>query len=304
MNNTPNVFVTTLDPSRAAEVKNFLQSEGFSLSIPPYSLISGKKKGISLTFYSSGKLVVQGKDMAEFIQFKLEPELLHTFTFGYEAAMTEYDYTPHLGLDESGKGDYFGPLCVAAVYGDENIIKQFVKMGVTDSKKLSDKRALQLTKEIQKIAPYEVMRLPPSTYNKLYEKFQNLNTLLAWAHHKVLIALQAKTNAQHATVDQFAKKAVLDNFIQRAKCVITLKQMPRAEADPVVAAASIVARGSFLQGLEEMSKTFSLPFPKGASSKTIDIGKEFIRQHGLSQLSEVGKMHFQTTVKLIEHHSE
>src|ERR1700730_9538190 len=111
---TPATFTAKIDLKLADKIKNDLIEQGFEISRPPYTVFAAKKTGISCTLYESGSLTVQGKEMQHFIEFYLEPEILQEFQFSHPEA--HLDTTPHIGMDEAGKGDFFGPLCVAAVF--------------------------------------------------------------------------------------------------------------------------------------------------------------------------------------------
>lgn len=184
--NSPNIFVTKFNLELTAKLKSDLTAQGFEFSTPPYTIFSAKKKGISCTLYQSGKLTVQGKEMGHFLEFYLEPEILGSFAYTYkEESADSVDATPHIGVDESGKGDFFGPLCIAAVYADNEGIKRLLKLGVKDSKVLSEKTILKIAREIREQFLCHIVRINPLKYNELYTKFGNLNHLLAWGacHH-------------------------------------------------------------------------------------------------------------------------
>jgi len=169
-------FVAQIDLSLKEKLQNDLLDQGFKLTTPPYTLFSAQKKGVSCTLYTSGKLTVQGKDKEDFIHFYLEPEILKSLAYSHPEI--EIDMTPRIGIDEAGKGDFFGPLCIAGVYGDEKMIKELLTIGVKDSKTISDKNILLLKSKIQRICPHAIVRLPPKKYNELYSNFRNLNRLL------------------------------------------------------------------------------------------------------------------------------
>jgi ribonuclease HIII len=273
----PVCFVTTIDVSLSGKLKEDLLAQGFELSEAPHAFFSAKKKGISCVLYLSGKLTVQGKDKDDFIAFYLEPEILKNLSYTYP--VSQVDPTPRAGLDESGKGDFFGPLCFAGVFASEEHIKELVKLGVKDSKKMSDEAVLVVSQKIKKTLPYKILRLFPETYNQLYVKFHNLNRMMAWGHATVLEDLITKTQC---------KKAILD-----------LVQRFRAEEDPVVAAASILARAAFLEGLQDLSERIQVALPKGASSQVIEAGKKAVRTHGPDILTVVSKSHFKTTATIL-----
>ncbi len=285
-------FVAQIDLSLAEKLKEGLQAQGFILSQPPYTLFQGKKKGITCTLYTSGKLMVQGKEMVPFIQFFLEPEILQSFSYGYEELAL--DLTPHIGVDESGKGDFFGPLCIAGVYADGSSIPQLAKLGVKDSKKLSDSSAIKIAEKVRKDYQFHLVRIGPERYNALYEKFGNLNLLLGWGHATVIEQLVDKTGCEKVIIDQFAAEHVVENALRRKQKKVLLTQRTKAEQDLVVAAASILARAAFLEGLETLGNRWGCTLPKGASEKTIEVGAQLVKQHGPQVLTQVGKMHFKT----------
>ena len=285
-------FVATIDLQLADKLKRDLREQGFIFSTPAYTLFSAQKKGISCTLYSSGKLMVQGKEMNDFITFYLEPEILQSVAFSYPE--TEINTTPHIGIDESGKGDFFGPLCIAGVQADEAIIKNLLKIGVRDSKQLSDKVVRALSAKIKTSCPHSIIFISPQKYNELYANFKNLNKLLAWGHATAIEELVLKTGCTHVIIDQFASEHVVINALKQKKLTVQLTQRHKAEADPVVAAASILARSAFLEGLERLSKQYELEIPKGASSQVIRIGKQLVRRFGPQILEQTAKLHFKT----------
>lgn len=306
----PSSFVKTIDLKLADRMIMDLQAQGFTLTTPQYTLFSAAKKGISCTLYTSGKLVVQGKGMGEFIEFYLEP-LLQTFSFTYPQLQNEGPKVksksvqltdlseglfPHIGIDESGKGDYFGPLCIAGVYADLKDIEKLKSLGVKDSKNLSDATILKLAKAIRAVCIHHVVKINPQKYNELYAQFKNLNSLLAWGHATVIEQLVAKTECRDIFVDQFANERVVLTALKRKGLELNVMQRHRAEEDVVVAAASIIARETFLLGLALLGEQYLIKLPKGASAATIAAGKQFVAKHGREFLGMVGKLHFKTTI--------
>lgn len=287
-------FSTTIDLALAKKLQGDLEEQGFALSKPPYTLFSAKKKGVSCTLYESGKLTVQGKEKDAFIEFYLEPEILKKLIY------TNPDLPPpHIGMDEAGKGDFFGPLCIAAAYADEAGMKLLKEMGVKDSKTFSDGSILKLAKKLRAAFPYTVIRLFPKKYNELYIQFKNLNVLLAWAHAAALESVSAKTGCKQAILDQFANKKVVEGFLKRKKMDIELEQRTKAEEDLVVAAASILARAAFLEGLEELGREVEMELPKGAGEIVPRIGKLLVTRYGAEILGKVAKLHFKTTQAIL-----
>ncbi len=294
---SPACFVANIDLKLADKLKEDLVNQGFKITQPQYTIFSAQKKGISCTLYASGKLTVQGKDKDEFISFYLEPEILGAFAYSYPEV--GIDLTPRIGVDEAGKGDFFGPLCVAAVQADGDKIKEMLSFGVRDSKKIADLSILKLMKKIQQSVPHAIVRIFPQKYNEMYASFHNLNRLLAWGHARAIAEMVQKTSCTTVIIDQFANEHVVENALERQKIQVNLTQRHRGEEDPVVAAASILARGAFLEGLEKLSETVGIPLPKGASQKVIEVGKILVAKHGADILKTVAKLHFKTTDEVL-----
>lgn len=295
--NKPSFFVVEIDLKLAEKLRNDLESQGFELTRPPYTVFAAKKKNVSCTLYESGKLMVQGKDKDPFIEFYLEPEILKELK--YTNPEVHLDLTPHIGCDEAGKGDFFGPLCIAAVFADEEGIKNLHKIGVRDSKKLSDKTILSLGEKIRQTYPYTVIRLFPPKYNELHLRFKNLNRLLAWAHTAAIENIMAKTNCKVGIIDKFADNHLMENALKQKKLVIELVQRTQAEADLVVAAASILARCGFLEGMDRLSEEIGIILPKGAGAQVIKSGKEVVAKWGPDILNKVAKTHFKTKTEIL-----
>jgi ribonuclease HIII len=212
---------------------------------------------------------------------------------------------PSIGTDESGKGDFFGPLVCAGVYVDAVSADVLQSLGVRDSKRLSDRRCRELAEGIQAIcqARCSVVEISPARYNDLYEQFRregkNLNTLLAWAHARVLENLLSRVACTRAITDQFADPRFVQSKLQERGKKIDLIQMPRAEVHIAVAAASVLARARFLERLEALSAHFDLPLPKGASHVVVQAGRALIKRFGTTALRQVAKLHFKTTAEVL-----
>ncbi len=208
----------------------------------------------------------------------------------------------YIGVDESGKGDFFGPLVIAGVISNESINQELLKLGVKDSKKLSDKRVLQLAEKIKEICILNVVVIKPKRYNELTQKL-NLNKLLAWGHARVIENLLKEATFRNlkclrAVSDQFGDEEYLLKALMQMGKKIEIIQMHKAEVDPAVASASIIARAEFLKQVEILSERYNFNFPKGASSKVVDFANEFVKRYGRDELINVAKIHFRTT-KLI-----
>lgn len=210
------------------------------------------------------------------------------------------DKTPHtsierIGIDESGKGDYFGPLVIAAVFVDATTQSELTLMQVRDSKKISDGRILDMAPDIRTICPHSIIAIGPQRYNELYAKIRNLNRLLAWGHAKALETLLEKVSCGRAIADQFGDKRLILNALQENGRTITLEQRHKAESDLAVAAASIVARAEFLLRLQRLSDEIGTTLPKGASPAVELAGRMIVKKHGEERLESVAKLHFKTT---------
>ncbi len=296
-----NCFVAQIDTRIATKLENELREKGFEISRPPHTIFSAKKSGISCTLYQSGKLTVQGKDKDDFIQYYLEPEVLHTFTYKTEdeGKSALLDTTARIGVDEAGKGDFFGPLCVAAVYADEEAIQKLAKLGVRDSKTMGDNTIRKLAPQIKSLCPHKIIALFPQKYNQLYASFHNLNSLLAWGHATAIEDLVIRTSCRKVIIDQFADERVVDNALKRKELKVDLTQRHRGEEDLVVAAASMLARAAFVEGMDALSREMGLSLPKGAANHVTEVGKELFARGGMEALEKAAKLHFKTTQQIV-----
>lgn len=208
--------------------------------------------------------------------------------------MNENIFIPHIGVDESGKGDFFGPLCVAGVLADERAAELFIKLGIKDSKKISDKKILELEPKIKANAAHTVIVISNKRYNELYGNIKNLNKLLAWGHARAIENILEKEDCEYALSDQFGDESLIKSALMKKGQSIRLEQMVRAESDVAVAAASILARAAFVHKIAAMQSEFGINFPKGCAAQVKDAAKVFIQQFGRERLSEVCKTHFKT----------
>ena len=200
-----------------------------------------------------------------------------------------------IGIDESGKGDYFGPLVIAAVFVDATTQRELALMQVRDSKKLSDGRILEMVPDIKIICPHSVIAIGPQKYNELYAKIRNLNRLLAWGHAKALENLLDRVTCDRAIADQFGDERLILSALQEKGRKIELEQRTKAESDLAVAAASILARAEFLLRLKRLSGEVGTALPKGASQGVELAARMIIKKHGRERLGTVAKLHFKTT---------
>lgn len=200
----------------------------------------------------------------------------------------------HIGVDESGKGDFFGPLCIAGVLVDEKSEKLFTELGIKDSKKISDKKILELEKSIRANAVHSVVAISNGKYNELYAKIKNLNKLLAWGHARVIENICENNKCDYALSDKFGDESLIQSALMKFGRNIELRQMVRAESDIAVAAASILARATYVRKMAEMEQTYGVKFPKGCAQQVKDAAGVFISKYGKDRLHEVCKTHFKT----------
>lgn len=209
--------------------------------------------------------------------------------------VTDILENPLIGVDESGKGDYFGPLVIAGVYADATLKRKLQKIGVMDSKALSDKKIEEMAVKIKAICPYNIVVVGNTSYNKMYYQINNLNKLLAWGHARVIENMLGQVECPYALSDQFGNENFIKSALMEKGKKITLEQRPKAEENVVVAAASILARNEFVRKMEEMKSTYGMTFPKGAGSQTLIAAKDFVERFGKEELVKVSKLHFRTT---------
>jgi ribonuclease HIII len=299
-------YTSKLTDAQAAALKAWLEAHHYKFREVPYARFAAEKEKTNIVFYESGKLVVQGKGTQEFVEFALEPEILKEVRLGYETVLNPDLLLPRLGVDESGKGDFFGPLCVAGAYVNESVVKAWADSGIRDSKNISsDKRIRDLAELIRK-TPGCVTTVVPignEAYNRLYAKMRTVNAMLAWGHARVIENLMGQRHRMNpppvrAISDQFASnKEVVAKALMNLGRGIELVQKHRAEEDLAVAAASILARNEFVTRLGKLEKQFEMALPKGASAAVDAAAKEFVARHGAEGLANIAKMHFRTALR-------
>lgn len=302
-------YVCTINNQQLADLKNYLANHDFEFKDQQYAHFKAVKDKLNIVAYNSGKLTVQGGGTADFVEFILEPEILHEFNFNLpdelknEDIAEELDLTPHIGVDESGKGDFFGGLVIAGVYIDEESGLELAKLGVKDSKKLSDKSIQKLAQEIRNIVKgqFAVVTLKPETYNSVYERINNLNRLLAWGHARVIENILEKVpECPRALSDKFGNDYLIKNALMEKGRKIKLEQMVRAESDIAVAAASILARDGFLRVMNELSELCGEALPKGVNNQVKRCAATIIEKHGVEMLDRCVKKHFKTYNEVLQ----
>ncbi len=271
----------------------------------PYALFCYEGMEASVTYYEKrGRLVLQGRGAEDLInvlglseQEQTKPQK-KTSPHAYPE-----ESLPHIGVDESGKGDYFGPLVVAGVYADESGMKKLAELGCRDSKQIhSDEQVARIAAAVEGVSGIEIelLCIGPQRYNDLYERIGNLNRLLAWGHARVISALHARVpSCSQALSDQFASnEMVLSRALAATGVSIHLHQRPRAEEDIVVAAASIIARSHFVGWMRRAARAAQCEFPLGCAPHVLSAARVFVQKHGRDRLRDVAKLHFKLTAQL------
>lgn len=282
----------------------YLTKENLSVSEPikndysyQVSVIENKEKiSVHVFFGKKGnKLVLQGnKELG--LYKKVSDLLFGEKLISEDKPELEPSY-PYVGTDESGKGDYFGPLVVAGVYLSPEIGKFLKSLGIRDSKELSDFQIKQFAAEIKKVneIKFDVVLISPEKYNQLYEKMGNLNRLMGWAHARVIENLLSKCDAGEVISDKFGNEKLILNALQERGRTINLKQVTKAEKFIAVAAASILARESVIKWFNNQSKKYKLEIPKGASADVDNFAKRFLEKYGEEVIRKMVKLHFKTS---------
>jgi ribonuclease HIII len=263
----------------------------------PHARFSVKSGQVVVTCYQSGKVVVQGAELDDFVRRHLQGLSLAAVTGVADGELAFAQ--PTIGSDEAGKGDYFGPLVVAAVHAEPASAAELQAMGVADSKTLSDVRMMPLCERIERTFDCEVRRLEPARYNERHRADPNVNHLLADLHAEALGALLERHPMAAVVVDRFADEALVAGRLRaRGHTPARLLQVPRAEAHPVVAAASIVARVHFLEGLQRCAEATGTDLHKGAGPPADAAARRVLEIGGMALLGTVAKLHFANTRRL------
>lgn len=263
--------------------------------------------GVNVAYYPKrGRLLVQGKNAEEFVN-ELLPLAVPTSrsAAGQKPVPSgKTDMRPHFGIDESGKGDYFGPLVIAGVYSNEETAPQLLAAGCRDSKLINDDNKIhEIAEKVKRIpgVAWEIVCIGPKRYNELYADFKNLNRLLAWGHSRVMAALHEQVpTCPRALSDQFANPRVLQLALRKMGVPIQLEQRTKGESDIAVAAASILARDRFVQWMREAAAAAACDLPLGCAPHVEKAARKFILRHGVERLGDVAKLHFKVTARVMK----
>ncbi len=300
-------YTAPLTSEQVAALRELLDNAGFEFSPKPYTIFFAQKNKLSAAVYEKGpKLLLQGKGIEEFVSFELEPKILGEARLGYEEVHSPEMFEPHFGIDESGKGDFFGPLVIAGAFTDRAIARSFLEQGIQDSKRIgSDAKIRALAKMIRQTpgVAIDVVLIGPERYNDLYEKFGNLNSLLGWGHARVIENLLAKKpDCPRALSDKFADARVIEKALLQHGQQIQLEQRTKAESDLAVAAASILAREAFIDWLEHNGSRIGLTLGRGVSASVKETARKVVEKEGPNALRQLAKVHFRTAHEIAPAH--
>lgn len=298
-------YTAPLTHAQAEMLREVLERQGYDFETKPYSLFAARKGKLNVTVYEKGpKILVQGKDTEEFIRFTLEPEVTGEAKLGYEEVLQPDHFEPHFGIDESGKGDFFGPLVIAGVYTDAAITRHLIDTGIMDSKRVTSAARIRQLAAIIRATPdcaHAVVSIGPERYNEMHSSFKNLNRLLAWGHARVIESLvKARPDCPRTLSDQFAQPEILQKALKQKALSIQLEQRTKGESDTAVAAASILARERFIDWIDKTSIACGIKLPLGASTEVIQAARDLVARDGPQVLGKVAKLHFKTAQTVLK----
>ena len=269
----------------------------------PYARFAFKGPKVNVTAYTSGKVVVAGKETADFVQNVIEAEVTGQARLGYDEVHHPEWFEPHAGLDESGKGDLFGPVVSATVVAERDAVEGWMKAGVRDSKSIVESQILKLDELIRNTrgVVVEVVYCNMARYNELMAKPRaNLNRLLAWQHAIALEKALQKKWVPRGLLDQFSKEPLVQKeLVKRGQTKFVLDMRTKAEEDPVVAAASIIARAEFVRQMKELSRECGEKLPFGAGPLAKAHASRIVERLGARALPRFAKLHFRTAYEVV-----
>jgi ribonuclease HIII len=292
-----------LDDAQMQKVRSILSGRGWEAFDVAYARFAFKGRDCNVTAYESGKLVVAGKGTEEFVSMTLEPEVTMAPKLGYDEVLHPDWFELHAGLDESGKGDFFGPVVAATVIADKPSIEAWIKAGVKDSKKIVDTQIIKLDKMIRETQGVAVAtcQCGMAKYNLIMSRPRaNLNRLLAWQHATALCQALERKTAPRGLLDQFSKQPLVQRELAKMGAKdFKLEMRTKAEEDPVVAAASVVARAEYVRQMQALSREFGGPLQKGAGPLVKEQAMQIIERLGAPALGRFAKLHFRTAYEVV-----
>lgn len=296
-------YTVKLDGGQMEKLRGILDSRGWTPFDVAYARFAFRGPDCNVTAYTSGKVVIAGKGTEDFVLHTVETEVTGAPRLGYDAVLHPDWFEPHAGLDESGKGDFFGPVIAATVIADPAAIQDWVQAGVKDSKRLAESQIVKLDERIRGTAG-AVARTCYCGMAKYNERMSrpgaNLNRLLAWQHATALADALAQKPVPWGLLDQFSEQPLTQRELERKGLKdFELKMRTKAEEDPVVAAASVVARAEYVRQMHALSRRFGARLQKGAGPLVKQQAHEIVRRFGARALGEFAKLHFRTAYEVV-----
>ncbi|MBI5691218.1 MAG: ribonuclease HIII, partial [Verrucomicrobia bacterium] len=298
-------YTVKLDDAQMGKLRSLLEARGWTPFEVAYTRFAFKADHlkVNVSAYTSGKVVVAGKGTEDFVRDVIEPEVTGAAKLGYDEVLHPEWFEAHAGLDESGKGDFFGPVIAATVIADRAAVEGWIKAGVKDSKKIAEPQIMKFDAMIRETKGVVVRTcfcgMPK--YNELMGRpGANLNRLLAWQHATALDQALAERWVPWGLLDQFSEQPLAQRELARKGVKnFDLRMRTRAEEDPVVAAASVVARAEFVRQMHTLSKQFGAKLQKGASAAVKAQGGQIIERFGARALGNFAKLHFRTAYEIV-----
>jgi ribonuclease HIII len=296
-------YTIKLDEAQMEKLRTVVAAKYWESVEVPYARFAFKGPKVNVTAYTSGKVVVAGKETQDFVQNVIEAEVTGAAKLGYDEVHHPDWFEPHAGLDESGKGDLFGPVVAATVVAEKPAIEAWRARGVRDSKSIEDSQILKLDEVIRGTPGVivEVVYCGMEKYNELMLKPRaNLNLLLAWQHARALEAALQKKWVGRGLLDQFSKEPLVQKELKKRGLErFNLEMRTKAESDPVVAAASIVARAEFVRQMRALSREFGDKLQFGAGTLAKAQAALIIEKFGARALGKFAKLHFRTSYEVV-----
>lgn len=296
-------YTIKLDDAQMKKLQAVVAAKYWEQVEVPYARFAFKGPKVNVTAYTSGKVVVAGKETEDFVQNVIEAEVTGAPKLGYDEVHHPDWFEPHAGLDESGKGDLFGPVVAATVIAEKPAIEAWRAAGVRDSKSIVDAQILKLD-ELIRATPgviVEVVYCSMEKYNELMLKPRaNLNLLLAWQHARALEAALQKKWVGRGLLDQFSKEPLVQKELKKRGLErFNLAMRTKAEEDPVVAAASVIARAEFVRQMRDLSREFGEKLQFGAGAQAKAQAAQIVEKFGAPALRRFAKLHFRTSYEVV-----
>lgn len=296
-------YTIKLDDAQMEKLRAAVAAKYWEEVEVPYARFAFKGPKVNVTAYTSGKVVVAGKETEDFVQHVIEAQVTGAAKLGYDEVHHPDWFEPHAGLDESGKGDLFGPVVAATVIAEKPAVEAWRAAGVRDSKSVVDSQILKLDEMIRATpgAIVEVVYCGMEKYNELMLKPRaNLNLLLAWQHARALEAGLKKKWVARGLLDQFSKEPLVQRELKKRGLErFKLDMRTKAEEDPVVAAASIVARAEFVRQMRDLSREFGDKLQFGAGALAKAQAAQIVERFGAPALRRFAKLHFRTSYEVV-----